>query len=114
MSVIYGRTKPDYNPGEIKRIRDCDIKDQTGYASFESHLVEWRAKLVGKDVHTIQSQLQDIVWNDAIYRCYNEALHIRDKRAIKQPVPSTIIELLHESIFINQAVRIRRLTDPQF
>jgi hypothetical protein len=114
VSVTHGRKDPGYNPGKIKPANDCDINDRVRYPAFESLIEDWRARLVGEDVHSIQNQLQDIVWNDAIYRCYNEALHIRDKRATKQPVPSTIIELLHESVFLSQAVRIRRLTDRQF
>lgn len=68
--------------------------------------------LASQDVNSIEQQMLTLVWDDTIYRCFNEALRIAGKRPDIQRAAATIVELLHESFFLKQVMALRRLLEP--
>jgi hypothetical protein len=60
------------------------------------------------DPNSVNSQLIDLAYNDAIYRCFNEGLRL-DPNNPKRP--KAIVSLVHETFFASQLLAVRRLLD---
>ena len=60
----------------------ADVQDKETLAIFRTKLLYLQKIFFGKgeenDVHSIFNQYQELVWNDAVYRTYNEARRISD------------------------------------
>lgn len=60
----------------MKDICECDVRDKESLALFRSLMCKWQEVLAGEDRHSIFNQIQDLVWDDAVYRTFNEARRI--------------------------------------
>ena len=60
------------------------------------------------DSNSIMSQLIDLAYKDAIYRCFNEGLRLNPENPKR---PKAIVSLVHETFFASQLLAIRRLFD---
>jgi len=96
-----------------KDICDCDVEDKERLAVFRAKLKTWKDCLESQDVHSIFQQISSLLWNDIVYRTYNEAVRLSNET--KDPstgVPATLLQLLDLQFMDMQVMAIRRLTDP--
>lgn len=82
-------------------------------ARLQPLLRHWKGILAGKDPNSVENQMLTLAWDDAVYRCFNEALHLANKHAPPLPSPGTLAELVHSAFVARQALTIRRLLDPK-
>jgi hypothetical protein len=78
-------------------------------------LQEWENMLVGKDKHSIRNQIQNMIWDSAVFQCINESKKYAakdDKGNIKQN--GMIHYFITQSFFKTQLLSIRNLTDKDF
>ncbi len=54
-------------------ICECDVEDKQNLALFRIKILEWQNILSGDDVHSIYNQVQDLIWDDTVYRTFNKA-----------------------------------------
>jgi hypothetical protein len=76
---------------------------------------EWENILVGKDIHSIRSQVYDMVFDYAIFQCINESRKYAaedDEGNIKQN--RMLHYFINQSFFKTQLLAIRRLVDRDF
>jgi hypothetical protein len=100
---------------ELPDICLCDVTDKQRLAVFRHKRSEWRDALIGKDPHSIENQIIDILWQDAIFRTVNEARRLfveapHDRKGFNRDV----IDLLDKGFVVSQIMAIRRLTEPGF
>jgi len=95
-------------------ICDCDVVDKERLALFRDRLRRWKEHVGGTDVHSIENQISNLLWDDAVFRTFNEArrLHVETRD------PSTgyfgsVIELLDKNFMDSQVMAIRRLVDKE-
>ena len=96
----------------MKNLCECDVEDKESLAVFRNKMRRWHQTLTGDDIHSIFNQIQDMIWNDTVYRTFNEARLLSEET--NDPgtgLPGTIIELLDLSFLVSQTMAIRRLTD---
>jgi len=95
-----------------KDICDCDVADKKCLALFRDGLRRWKEHAVGTDGHSIQNQIWALLWDDAVFRTFNEArrLHIKT-RDPSTGYYGTVIRLLDKSFVTCQVMAIRRLMD---
>lgn len=83
----------------------CDLKNK-----FE----EWREWLFGDDIHSIQRQILNMIWDAAVFRSINEA---RKYAPVDQNDDPKLNGMVHSFIdhcfFRTQALAIRRLLDKE-
>lgn len=87
------------------------IVDAAQLQTYRVKRKEWTDAAVSNDRNSIWRQICDMLWDDAVYRTFNEACRLQS--AAGRQVPSTPSLLLHDLFFDMQCVRIRRLTDPR-
>lgn len=96
----------------MKDICECDVKDKESLAVFRYRIRRWHQILAGDDIHSIFNQIQDMIWNDTVYRTFNEARRLSEETNDPSTgLPGTVIELLDLSFLVSQVIAIRRLTD---
>ena len=91
----------------------CDVSDRSSLANMQTKLLRWKTMLAGDDPHSIEQQMLSIVSDDIDYRSFNEALRINKDRDKANAAPGLIIDLLHRTFFLSQAMGIRKLLDPK-
>ena len=73
---------------------------------------EWENILVGKDIHSIRSQIYDMIFDSAIFQCITESRKYAskdDKGSIRQN--KMLRYFINQSFFKTQLLSIRRLVD---
>ena len=96
----------------MKNLCECDVEDKESLAVFRNKMRRWHQILTGDDIHSIFNQIQDMIWNDTVYRTFNEARRLSEETNDPSTgLPGTIIELLDLSFLVSQTMAIRRLTD---
>jgi hypothetical protein len=96
----------------MKDICECDVRDKESLSLFRSLICKWQEVLAGEDRHSIFNQIKDLVWDDTVYRTFNEARQISiENRENGNQLPGTIIELIDKTFIVNQIMAIRRLSD---
>jgi AbiU2 len=96
----------------MKNLCECDVEDKESLAVFRNKIRRWCQILTGDDIHSIFNQIQDMVWNDTVYRTFNEARRLSEETNDPSTgLPGTVIELLDLSFLMSQTMAIRRLTD---
>jgi hypothetical protein len=89
-----------------------DVADKEKLALFRHHLINCQDILAGKDRHSITNQILDMVWDDTVYRTYNEARRLSAKtKNPKTGLAGTLIELIDVTFTMSQIMAIRRLVD---
>ncbi len=96
----------------MKDICLCDVEDKEKLALFRNRISNWKKILNGKDQHSIFNQVQGIIWDDTVYRSFNEALRVsQETSAPSTGRAGTTTDLIHRSFFISQVMALRRITD---
>lgn len=93
-------------------ICECDVVDKERLALFRAKLARWKECVVGRDAHSIESQISTLLWDDVVFRTFNEArlIHV-EARDPSMGYFGTVIELLDKNSMDAQVMAIRRLTD---
>jgi hypothetical protein len=100
------------SPEVIKILCDCDVADKESLALFRASIIKWQEILAGEDQHSIYNQIQDIIWNDNVYRTFNEARRISaETNDSSTGLAGTLIELIDQMFITHQSMAIRRLID---
>lgn len=76
--------------------------------AFEKHIEKCRNIIKSGHVNSIISQIDELLYNDCLYRSFNYGLEV-DKSIEKKP--NTLIHLIHGMYFDAQVLRVRRLLD---
>jgi hypothetical protein len=96
-------------------ICDCDVSDKEKLAVFRSKRNEWTRWFSGKSRHSILNQIQNLLWDDTVFRTINEARRIHEEsESDKTGFNGPLIELFDSGFAALQVLAIRRLTDPNF
>jgi len=88
---------------------ECDVINFDRLRKFQKNLIRWKAMLAGNDPHSIQQQIINISWDDAIYWSFNEGLALNQNRKKPMKLPASLIELIHDRYFQSQVLLFRRL-----
>lgn len=94
-----------------------DVKDKESLAIFRAKLMNlqeiFNSSDGNNDVHSIFNQYQEMIWNDTVYRTFNEARRLSEiTNSKKTGISGTLIKLIDKNFFESQTMAIRRLTDP--
>lgn len=92
----------------------CDVEDKEKLALFRTRRTYWK-KLLMDDDFSIDNQVSNLLWKDAIFRSLNEARGLnaksnRGKAALNIP----LLNLLDGGFVDSQVMAIRRMTDRTF
>jgi hypothetical protein len=83
----------------------CDLKNK-----FE----EWREWLFGEDVHSIQNQILNMIWDAAVFQSINEARLYAPADDNGEPQLNGMVHgFINHCFFQTQALAIRRLLDKE-
>ena len=93
----------------------CDVKDKANLALFIQKREEWERCVVGSEPHAVHRQVTHMLWNDTVFRTFNEARRLTvEGKSKKHGFNAPLIRLLDEGFVATQTMSIRRLTDRNF
>ena len=93
----------------------CDVHEKANLALFIHKRDEWRRCIVGSAPHAVHRQVTHMLWNDAVFRTFNEARRLTiERKSQNHGFNGPLIRLLDEGFVAIQAMSIRRLTDRNF
>jgi hypothetical protein len=96
----------------MKDICNCDVVDMEKLAIFRVNILKWQEILTGNDPHSIYNQIQEIIWDDNVYRTFNEARRISaETNDPSTGLAGTLIDLVDRMFVTHQSMAIRRLID---
>jgi len=102
------------NDHKIIDICECDVEDKESLALFRLKRDEWKRCLIDDD-YSVSQQISHLLWNDAVFRTFNEARKISlEEKNDDIGLNSPVINLLDEGFVELQVMAIRRLTDLNF
>ena len=93
----------------------ADVQDKESLSIFRNKILDLQKIFIygNDDIHSISNQYQEMIWNDTVYRTFNEARRISEiTNSPNTGLPGTLIEMIDRNFFDTQAMAIRRLTDP--
>jgi hypothetical protein len=98
-----------------KDLVDCDVQDKERLALFRAKLREWKKCLNDEnDSHSIFHQITTLMWDDTIWRTFNEARGLSEQTHDPSTgLQGTLIDLFDRAFLLShQPMAIRRLTEP--
>jgi hypothetical protein len=96
-------------------ISSYDVHDQTNLALFIRKRNEWKRCIVGRENHAVQRQVIHMLWDDAVFRTFNEARRLTtERKSHNYGLNGPLLRLLDKGFIVSQAMSIRRLTDRNF
>jgi hypothetical protein len=99
----------------MKDLCACEVDDKVKLALFIHKRDEWRRWIVGNGPHAVQRQVMQMLWNDAIFRTFNEGRRLTTERKSKRyGLNGPLMRLLDYGFVSSQTMSIRRLTDRNF
>jgi hypothetical protein len=84
--------------------------EKGNFSYYDEKRADWVRRLVG-DQHSIQSQVRDLLWDDAIYRTFGQIFELYQENDPNVGFNSSLMGLLIRNFFANQSSRIRKLID---
>lgn len=94
--------------------RSCDVEDKEKLALFRNRRSYWKRLLLDDDF-SIDKQVMDLLWKDAIFRSLNEARKLRGKSSPGiSGMNAALLNLLDRGFVDSQVMAIRRMTDRTF
>ena len=95
-------------------ICECDVEDKESLALFRLKRREWCRCLI-EDNYSVSRQILHLLWNDSVFRSYNEARRLSiERHDNRHGLNGPLVNLLDEGFVALQIMAIRRLTDPNF
>ena len=98
-----------------KDLVDCDVQNKEQLALFRAKLREWKKCLNDeKDPHSIFHQIGNLMWDDTVWRTFNEARGLSERTHDPSTgLQGTLIDILDRAFLLShQPMAIRRLTEP--
>lgn len=96
-------------------ICSCDVHDKEKLALFLHKREEWKRCLLDGSLHSVYGQVTHMLWNDAIFRIFNQARKLTiERNSPTHGFNGPLIRLLDEGFVVSQIMAIRRLTDRNF
>ncbi|MBM4293803.1 MAG: hypothetical protein FJ126_02725 [Deltaproteobacteria bacterium] len=96
-------------------IFNCDVHDKKKLALFINKRNEWKRLLLEGSPHSIYNQIVRLLWNDAVFRTFNEARRLTIEHSSPNcGLNGPLLRLLDEGFVASQIMAIRRLTDRNF
>jgi hypothetical protein len=89
----------------------CDVQDRTKLADFRKVRAEWINLLEKDPLHSVSRQLSGLVWQDAVFRLFNEAWRIEDPARPSGVTAPLLTEALVNGYVANLVLGVGRLTD---
>ncbi|MBL6458445.1 hypothetical protein JMJ55_24205 [Belnapia sp. T6] len=89
----------------------CDVQDKTKLADFRKARAEWVDLLEKDPLHSVSRQLSGLVWQDAVFRLFNEAWRIEDPAQPSGVTAPLLAEALVNGYVANLVLGVGRLTD---
>ncbi len=95
-------------------VEQCDISNQERLLLYRSKRAEWINWLRGNDSHSIWRQINNLLWEDLLFRTVNDLR----RNAIEYPSKDVgfndaVLRLFDAGFVTTQVTAIRRLTDKQ-
>ena len=95
-------------------ICECDVEDKESLAHFRKKRSEWNRFLIS-DKHSISQQISHLLWNDTVFRAFNEATRIAvEDNKVGTGLNGPLVNLMDEGFVASQVMSIRRLSDRNF
>jgi hypothetical protein len=96
-------------------ICSCDVHDKEKLSLFIQKRGEWKRLLLESSPNSVYTQISRMLWNDAIFRTFNEARRLTiERNSPKLGLNGPLIRLLDKGFVESQVMAIRRLTDRNF
>lgn len=91
----------------------CDVKDQGKLVEFRAKRAEWVSLLEQDPLHSVSRQLSALVWQDAVFRLFNEARRLEDSSQPTASGASLLVEAITNGYVTGIVLGVSRLTDPK-
>lgn len=92
----------------------CDVINKEILAIFRSKYAEWNKLFFEGTPSSISKQIDSLLWNDTVFRTFNEARKITLQSASTDyGFNDPLLNLFDEGFVTIQVMGIRRLTDPK-
>ncbi len=96
-------------------ISSFDVHDKKKLALFINKRKEWQRLLLDSSHPSVYKQVTHILWNDAIFRKFNEARRLTiERNSPNFSLNGPLLRILDEEFVVFQVMAIRRLTDRKF
>jgi len=83
----------------------------TSTAHFAKLIADLRVHLFEHSDTSVQTVVTSLVWNDTVYRTFNEGLRLAKTRAVKKQLPNSLVDYIHEAHLRNVVMTLRKLYD---
>ena len=91
---------------------ECDVEDREAFIAFRAKRLEWLALLRDDPEHSIYSQLSSLVWQDSVFRLFNEIWRTTPPDQPTALRNSLLAEALGSGYVTGMILGVGRLTDP--
>ena len=91
----------------------CDVRDQARLAEFRAKRAEWVNLLEQDKLHSVSTQLSSLVWQDAVFRLFNEVQRLHDPKHPTASMASVLAGALTNGYVTGLVLGVSRLTDPK-
>lgn len=102
-------TEPTYKYG----IDQCDVLDKARLVEFRAKRIEWVDLLEKDKLHSVSEQLSSLVWQDAVFRLFNEGRRLHDPSLPTSSMAFLLAEALTYGYVNGLVLGVSRLTDPR-
>lgn len=93
-------------------IGDCDVADKGKLRRYREKRDLWVEILSEDEEHSIISQINQMIWNDAVFRVINHARKLSAKGSKEgAEINGTISEFIDQSYVATQLLAVRRLSE---
>jgi hypothetical protein len=83
----------------------------TSTEHFAKLISDIRVYLFEHSDTSVQTVVSSLVWNDTIYRTFNEGLRLAKTRAVKNQLPNSLVDYIHKAHLRNVVMTLRKLYD---
>lgn len=93
------------------KVEDCDVEDRGALLRFRARSESWSELLRGDPAHSISSQFNDMLWQDAAWRMANEARRYAQEDGPNASVAPILGAMLDRGYVAGQVIAIGRLLE---
>lgn len=89
----------------------CDVQDKAKLVDFRKARAEWVELLEKDPLHSVSRQLSALVWQDAVFRLFNEAWRLENPDEPSAATVPLLAEAVVNGYVANLVLGVSRLTD---
>src|SRR3954447_6200604 len=89
----------------------CDVEDQKKLVAYRQAVTRWFEWLHADPEHSISSQLSDLLWQDAVFRVFNEARRYVDEDGPTSSVAPILAQFIDRGYVASQVLGISKLVE---